>query len=253
MATVTVVGGTGEMGSRTADLLQARGHQVRLASRTTGVDAATGQGLAEAFRGADVVLDCLNLQTQSRARAVPFFRSAATNVCREAGEAGVRHLVVLSIVNVADPAPRRFTGYYTGKAVQEAVYAHAPVPTTLVRTTAWFTLARMFLEVLHAGPVRVVPSMRLQPVHPAAAAELLADVVEGEPPVERRLVELAGPEVTTAGDMALRLARADDLPGHVLPVAVPGAMRTALLPGPHVRRDLRTFEDWLHDSARRSA
>lgn len=253
MATVTVVGGTGEMGSRTADELQARGHDVRRAARSTGADASAGAGLAEAFAGADVVVDCLNLMTQSRSRAVPFFRSAATNICRAAAEAGVRHLVVLSIVNVADPAPRRFTGYYTAKAVQEAVYARAPVPTTLVRTTAWFSLAGMFLDLLHAGPVRVVPSMWLQPVHPAAAAELLADVAEGEPPAVRRLVELAGPEVLTAGEMASRLARADDLRGYVVPVPLPGAIRTALLPRPHVHRDARTFADWLQDPARRTA
>lgn len=250
MATVTVLGGTGEMGSLVADRLEERGHDVRRAARSTGVDVGSGEGLAMALVGADVVVDCLNVLSQSRAQAVPFFTRAASNVSRAAGAARVGHLVVLSIVNVADPVPRRLTGYYAGKAAQEAVYAEADVPVTLVRTTAWFTLARMFLDMLQVGRVRPVPSMRLRPVHPGAVADLLADVASGEPPATRRLVELAGPEVMTSGAMARALAHADGIPGPVVPVPLPGAARSALLPGSYVPTDDRRFEDWLHDPQR---
>jgi uncharacterized protein YbjT (DUF2867 family) len=247
---IVVLGATGEMGVRVADLLEERGHVVRRASRSTGVDVVSGTGLAQALDGAGTVVDCLNIQSQRRSRAVPFFSGAAGRVAEAAAQAGVAHLVVLSIVNASDPAPRRFTGYYAGKAAQEAAYAGSSVPVTLVRTTAWFSLARMFVGIARVGPLRLVPSMRLQPVHPEAVAVLLADVAAGEPPRRRRLVQLAGPDVLTSGAMAGALARADRLPGRVVPVPVPGAMRRALLPRPGTPSDARTFADWIDDPAR---
>lgn len=249
---VTVLGGTGEMGAAVADRLEHRGADVRRAARSTGVDVATGAGLAEALAGADVAVDCLNVLTQSR-RAVAFFAGAAARVARAADAAGVRHLVVLSIVNAADPLPRRLTGYYAGKAAQEAVYhAGSKVPVTLVRTTAWFTLAQMFLDMGRVGPVRVVPSMQLRPVHPDAVADLLAEVALGEPPEARRLVQLAGPEVISSGRMASALAGADDLSGRVVPVPLPGAAGRALVPraDQQVMTDPRTFSAWLEDRRR---
>jgi uncharacterized protein YbjT (DUF2867 family) len=249
MVTV-VLGATGEMGARVADLLERRGRPVRRASRSTGVDVLSGAGLAEALEGADVVVDCLNVQTQRRSRAVPFFSGAARRITGAAAQAGVGHVVALSMVNASDPAPRRFTGYYAGKTAQEAVYSRSQVPVSLVRTTAWFGLAQMFLEIAHLGPVRLVPSMQLQPVHPEAVAAVLADVAAGEPPQGRRLVQLAGPQVLTSGAMAAALARADRLPGRVVPVPLLGPMRTALLPRPGTPTDARTFADWVDDPAR---
>ena len=247
---IVVLGATGAMGAAVSTLLEERGHTVRRASRSTGVDVTTGASLAEACAGADVVVDCLNVVSQRRGVAVPFFAGAARRVSETAQEAGVCHVVVLSIVNVSDPAPRRFTGYYAGKAAQEAVYARAEVPVTLVRTTAWFTLARMFLDMGRVGPLRVVPSMLVQPVHPDAVAALVADVAGGKPPRGRRLVQLAGPEVLSSAAMATALARADQLGGRVVPVPLPGAIRTALLPRPEVTTDGRTFGQWLDDPVR---
>lgn len=130
------------------------------------------------------------------------------------------------------------------------MYARSRVPVTLVRTSAWFTLAQMFLGIGRVGPLRVVPSMGLQPVHPDAVADLLAEVALGEPPAVRRLVQLAGSEMMTSGAMARALAREDGIPGRLVTVPLPGLMRTALLPGEHVTTDARRFDDWLHDPRR---
>jgi hypothetical protein len=119
------------------------------------------------------VVDCLNVVTMSRRTAVSFFAGAASRVADAAATAGVGHVVCLSIVNVTDPAVRRLTGYYAGKAAQEEAYAAGPVPLTLARTTAWFSLAETFLSQIRIGPVAVVPGLRLQPVHPCAAAEFV--------------------------------------------------------------------------------
>ncbi|WP_299446260.1 SDR family oxidoreductase [uncultured Phycicoccus sp.] len=254
---VVVLGGAGEMGARVASLLEASGDDVVRASRSSGVDVTTGAGLDEALAGADVVVDCVNRMTMSRARSVGFFGSAARRVAAAAATAGVGHLVVLSIVNVTDPAVRRAAGYYAGKAAQEATYVAADVPVTVVRTTAWFTLAETFLGQLRAGPLAVVPRIGLQPVHPDAAAGLLAEVVRSGPPtgpasrdgVATR--ELAGPERTDAVAMARAVAQARHPGVRVVGVPAPTAgLRTGLLPGPEVPLDGRRFADWLTDSGR---
>jgi hypothetical protein len=141
----------------------------------------TGAGLEAALAGADTVVDCLNVVTMSRRTAVSFFAGAATRVSDAAATAGVGHIVCLSIVNVTDPTVRRLTGYYAGKAAQEQAYAAGPVPLTLARTTAWFSLAETFLSQIRLGPLALVPGLALQPVHPLAAATFVADAVESGP------------------------------------------------------------------------
>ena len=252
MGRVVVLGGTGAMGAAVSGLLRDRGHDVVVASRATGVDVSTGAGLDEALAGADTVVDCLNVTTMSKKKAVDFFTSAATNVATAAATAGVGHMVCLSIVNVTDLGVRRATGYYAGKAAQEEAYAVGAVPLTLARTTAWFTLAETFLSQLRIGPVAVVPGMRLQPVHPAAAAAFVVDAVEsgppsGSPPSPRPEVrQLAGPERHDAAAMARAVARTRHPGVRVVRLPLPMVgLRDGLLPHPEVTTDLRTFSDWL--------
>jgi uncharacterized protein YbjT (DUF2867 family) len=255
MRRVVVLGGTGEMGAAVATLLRDRGDEVVAASRATGVDVTTGAGLDEALAGADTVVDCLNVTTMSKKKAVDFFTSAATNVVTAAATAGVGHIVCLSIVNVTDPGVRRATGYYAGKAAQEEAYAAGPVPLTLARTTAWFNLAETFLSQIRVGPVAVVPGMRLQPVHPAAAAAFVVDAVEsgppsGSPPGPRPEVrQLAGPEQHDAAAMARAVARTRHPGVRVVRLPLPMAgLREGLLPLGDVPTDPRRFSDWLAEA-----
>lgn len=249
MSRVVVLGGTGEMGARVATVLEARGHDVVRAARSTGVDVTTGAGLDDALVGADTVLDCLNVVTTSRADAVAFFEGAARRVRAAAERAGVGHLVVLSIVNTTDPTVRRAVGYYAGKAAQEEAYEETTVPVTVVRTTAWFTLGETFLSQIRLGRVAVVPRLRLRPVHPDAAASLLADLVARGPGTP--LLELAGPEEVDAAEMARAVAAARHPGVRVvgLPLPVRG-LRDGLLPGPGVAVDDRRFGAWVAAGAR---
>lgn len=248
MSRVVVLGGSGAMGAQVSRLLRERGHDVLAASRATGVDVRTGAGLEAALSGADTVVDCLNVVTMSRRTAVSFFAGAATRVADAAAAAGVGHIVCLSIGNVTDPAVRRLTGYYAGKAAQEEAYAAGPVPLTLARTTAWFSLAETFLSQIRLGSLALVPGLALQPVHPLAAATFVADAVESGPattlgPAVR---QLAGPQVMDAAAMARAVASARHPGVRVarLPIPVRG-LREALLPSADVACDRRTFEEWL--------
>ncbi|MGL5930646.1 MAG: SDR family oxidoreductase [Dermatophilaceae bacterium] len=250
MKRVVVLGGTGEMGSMLVPLLHERGHEAVGVSRSSGVDVVTGAGLDDALSGADIVVDCLGPPAGSMRAAQRFFADAATRVARSAAGAGVRHLVCLSIVGATSPGAQRLGGYYRGKAAQERTYADGTVPTTFVRTTQWFTLVGQLLEQFRAGPVALVPRLRFAPVHPEAAAALLADTVDAAPPENgSAAAEVAGPEVVDAATMTRGYAQARGLGVRVVGAPLPRSLRDAMLAGPTVPTDPRRFADWLRDEA----
>lgn len=242
---VVVLGASGEMGRAVSDVLDGDEHEVVAASRRTGVDAVTGTGVDAAFAGADVVLDCLNILTARKRTAVEFFTTTASNVVAAASRAAVPHVVLLSIVNVTDEIPRRALGYYAGKAAQEESYLGSGLPVTVVATTAWFSLAEQFLHQVALGPLSLVPTMDLQPVHPDAARDELVAAVLSGPDTAR--VELAGPERIRADTMARQLAAATGSRQRVVGIPFPNkAFRHgSLLPKGRVRQDPRTFAEWL--------
>lgn len=97
---IVVVGGTGLIGSQVSALLPEGGHEVVQAAPSTGVDTLTGEGLAAALTGADVVVDVSNSPSFDTEPALDFFTRSARNLFAAEKEAGVRHHVALSIVGV---------------------------------------------------------------------------------------------------------------------------------------------------------
>ena len=242
---VIVLGAGGEMGSRVCALLEARGHSVGRASRRTGVDAYSGAGLVDAFRGADAVLDCLNVQTLSRRRAVRFFSTTARNVATAARQAQVEHVVCVSIANVDDPAVSRRMGYYAGKAVQASVYREAGIPVSIVSSTQWFELARTLLHQIRLGALAFVPHLLSRPVAADSVAAILADVVAGR--VVRGSLVVAGPERLDMVDLARRVAAVEEPSTRV--IGIPGLGRAvrsgALIPRGDALIDSVRCDDWL--------
>ena len=116
---IVVLGGNGTMGARVVRLLELAGHEVVAASRSTGIDAYAGTGLADSFAGADAVVDCLNIVSMKANVCVDFYETTARNVIRAAEDARVAHLVCVSIVNARNPEINRRMGYYRGKAAQK--------------------------------------------------------------------------------------------------------------------------------------
>lgn len=242
---VAVVGASGAMGREVTRRLRSRGHDVVEASRSSGVDAYTGAGLMAAFAGADAAVDCLNTTTASKSRAVDFFTTTARRISRAATGAGVPHLVLLSICNVADPVVRGGLGYYAAKAAQEDAYAASGRPVSVVATTQWFTLVEQMLARARIGPLALVPSLLVQPVHPGAVADLLVEIVEAGAAAPAR-VELAGPERLRADDMARQLATVTGRGIHVVAVPYPGRrFRNGALVPHAARIDERRYAEWL--------
>ncbi len=249
---VIVLGGNGNMGKRVVGLLKETGHEVVATGRSAGVDAYTGVGLTAAIRGADAVVDCLNVPTTNAAKAIDFYEKTARNIIRTAEQEQVKHLVCVSILNARKPEVNRRMGYYRGKAAQEARYQNAKVPTTIVRSTQWFELAETMIEQLAIGPVAVVPHMDSQPVAADAVARLVLSAVEAGKNAPAGL-ELAGPEPRNMANLARLVSRNNAASrnggphSRVIGFPVPGVkvLNGGLLPSVEVPRDSTTFEQWL--------
>lgn len=199
---ITILGATGTLGRLVADHLTAAGLDVVPASRTSGVDAATGAGLEEALAGSEVAIDCLNVETMSARRAVPWFTTAATHVASTARRTGVRQVVCVSIAGASDPRVHGRLGYYRGKAAQEATYRSSAIPVTLVHSTQWFELVPDLVRRASLGPVTILPTMRMAAVAADSVARLVADQAVAAPPSKLREVAIRGPEVATGAEIA---------------------------------------------------
>lgn len=237
---IAVAGGTGVAGRYVVEALRARGHAPVPLSRAEGVDLVTGAGLDAALAGAEAVVDVSNVATTRKSVAVGFFEAAGRNLAAAAGQAGVRHLVVLSIVGI----DRVRYPYYAAKLRQEEVVRSGPLPWTILRATQFHEFAGQMLANL-PGPLATVPTAPVQPVAVREVADALADLVLGAP--RGMAPELAGPREESLTDMARRVIAA----GHarrrpVLPLYFPGGMSAGgLLPAGPGSRGTLTFTEWL--------
>src|SRR5215510_13164957 len=108
---IVVIGGTGRIGSKLVALLRQRGHEVLAASPNSGVNTLTGEGLADAVAGAQVVVDVANSPSFEDKAVMDFFQTSGRNLLAAETKAGVRHHVALSIVGT----DRSVNGYFRAK------------------------------------------------------------------------------------------------------------------------------------------
>jgi uncharacterized protein YbjT (DUF2867 family) len=93
---VVIVGGSGLIGAKLAKNLHELGSEVIAASRRSGANAMTGEGLPEALAGAQVVVDVMNSPSWEDAAGLRFFETSTRNLLAAGAKAGVRHHVALS-------------------------------------------------------------------------------------------------------------------------------------------------------------
>ncbi|GIG68464.1 SDR family oxidoreductase [Phytomonospora endophytica] len=186
---IAVIGGTGLIGSQVVGILDAGGHEAVPHSPSSGLDLLSGQGLAEALEGSDVVVNLTNSPTFDEA-SLAFFQTTMDNLVAAAATAGVGHLVILSIVGV-DQVPE--LDYYRAKTLQEDILKAGPVPYTIVRATQFFEFVDAVLSWTSDENTVHLP---VTPVQPMAAADVAAAVAEAsvEAPLQG-VRNVAGPEV----------------------------------------------------------
>jgi len=186
---ITVIGGTGLIGSQVVKLLNASGHEAVPQSPSSGVNLLSGEGLPEALKGADVVVNLTNSPTFDDASRA-FFRTTMDNLLAGAKVADVGHAVILSIVG-ADRMPG--LAYYRAKVLQEDILKGGPVPYSIVRATQFFEFMPSVLSWTADENTVRLPATLVQPIASADIAQAVADVGAGRPLGGTRNV--AGPEV----------------------------------------------------------
>jgi len=196
---IVVIGGTGLIGSQVVSNLKAASHDVRAASPNTGVNAVTGEGLAEALKGADVVIDVANSPSFADEAAMDFFVRAGRNLAEAEKNAGVSHHVALSVVGTELLLD---SGYFRAKLAQEELIASAGVPWTLVRATQFFEFVAAIAGAALVDGIARVTSASIQPIASADVAAKVAEAALASP--RKGMIEIAGPERLPMVDLVRR-------------------------------------------------
>jgi uncharacterized protein YbjT (DUF2867 family) len=187
---IVVIGGGGLIGKKLVSKLQELGHEAIAASPSSGVNAVTGEGLAEALVSAQVVVDVTNSPSFEDAAVLEFFEKSSRNLLAAEADAGVAHHIAVSIVG-ADRIPD--SGYMRAKVAQEKLIQSAGIPYTIVRATQFFEFIGTIIAQFPTDEQTVhLPSAFIQPILSEDVADALVDITLGAP--VNGIIDLAGPD-----------------------------------------------------------
>jgi len=187
---IVVIGGSGLIGSNIVNRLRLNGHEAVAASPGTGVNTITGEGLAEALAGAQVVVDVANSPSFEDRAVLEFFETSGRNLLAAEAEAGVEHHLALSIVGT-DRLPDN--GYFRAKLAQEALIKASKIPYTILRATQFYEFIEGIVNAGDdgSGTIRLSPAL-IQPIAADDVSAVLADLAVGAP--LNGTVEVGGPD-----------------------------------------------------------
>jgi uncharacterized protein YbjT (DUF2867 family) len=207
---IVVIGGTGLIGSKTVAILRQGGHEVVAASPNTGVNTITGEGLAEAVAGAQVVMDLANSPSFEDKAVLEFFETSGRNLLPTEAAAGVRHHVALSIVGT----DRSDNGYFRAKLAQEKLIEASGVPYTIIRSTQFLEFLRGIADASADGNIVRLPPGLFQPIAADDVAAIVAEVALAAP--RDGVVEIAGPERAPFNEIVAHYLKAVGDPRQVV-------------------------------------
>lgn len=242
---IVIIGGTGFIGSRLAAKLRSEGHEVIAASPSSGVNAFTGQGLAEAVEGAYAVVDVSNSSSLDDRAVMHFFQTAGQHLLEAEAAAGIRHHLVLSVVGTD---LLQESGYFRAKRVQENLIKESGIPYTIVRSTQFFEFIAVIAQSATRGSTVYLPSAWIQPVAADDVVDTLADLMAGVP--LNTTVELAGPEKFRLDDLVRRYLVLNQDPRQIvldLNATYFGASLSdhTLIPSVNSRIGSKRFDEWM--------
>jgi uncharacterized protein YbjT (DUF2867 family) len=241
---IVVIGGTGLIGSKLVNKLAEDGHEPVAASPNSGVNSVTGEGLAEALEGTQVVVDVSNSPDWDDDAVMHFFQTSTRNLLEAEATAGVGHHVALSVVGTERLAE---SGYFRAKIAQEELIRGSSIPYSIVHATQFFEFIKSIAAAATDGNTVRLPPALIQPMAADDVAGALARVAAG-PPLNGT-VEVAGPEQFRLDELIRGALRARNDPREVVtdPEAryfgiAPG--ERTLLPADDAQLGQIRYEDW---------
>ncbi len=245
---IVVIGGSGLIGTKLVNRLRQHGHEVVAASLSSGVNILTGEGLAEALAGAQVVVDVANSPSFEDKAVLEFFETAGRNLLAAEAAAGVGHHVALSVVGT-DRLPA--SGYLRAKMAQENLIKASKIPYTILRSTQFFEFISGIAKSSTVGQMVHLSPALVQPIASDDVAAALADVAVRAP--VNGTIEVAGPEPIRLDELVRRFLRANrdarnvttDVHAHYFGTELNDQ---SLTPGENPSIGPTRFEDWLSRS-----
>jgi len=249
---IVVIGGTGLIGSRLVKKLREHGQEAVAAAPRTGVNSLTGEGLADALKGASVAIDVTNSPSWEDAAVMQFFETSTRNLLAYGAAAGVRHHVALSVVGTERMLE---SGFFRAKLAQENLIKASSIPYSIVRATQFFEFVKKIADLSMEGDKVRLPPVLFQPMAADDVASALAGIAMN-PPVNG-IIEIGGPEQFRMDELVRRhLAARKDPRGvisdpHARYYGIQVSERT-LVPGKDAQLGNTRFEDWLIRDAKQT-
>jgi uncharacterized protein YbjT (DUF2867 family) len=169
---IVVIGGSGLIGSKLVNKLLQLDHTAIAASPTSGIDTITGEGLSEAMKDADVVVDVSNSPSFEDKAVMEFFRRSTMNLLTAATYSNVKHYIALSVVG-ADRL--QGSGYLRAKFAQEELIRLSGIPYTILRSTQFFEFASRIAQSATIGNEVHISTGAMQPIATDDSRQLIAD------------------------------------------------------------------------------
>ena len=251
---IVVIGGTGLIGKKVVTNLHQHGHEVVAAAPSTGVNTLTGEGLADALAGAQVVVDVANSPSFEDEPAMEFFETSGRNLLAAEKTAGVRHHVALSVVGtdrLTGSGPGSLSGYFRAKLAQENLVKASGILFTIVRATQFFEFVKGVAQSATDGSTIRLSSVLMQPMVSDDVAAAVTDVALGQP--VNGLIEVAGPDQIRQDELVRQFLSATGDARKVITDVNAGYFGIAvndesLVPGGGARLGKMHFSDWLSRS-----
>jgi len=250
---IVVIGGTGLIGSRLVSKLREQGHEAVAASPNSGVNSITGEGLAEAVKGAAVVVDVTNSPSWEDAAVMAFFETSTRNLLSYGAAAGVKHHVALSVVGTERLLA---SGFFRAKMAQENLIKASSIPYTIIRATQFFEFVKGITDFATEGNKVRLPTALIQPMAADDVAAAVGRFATGTP--VNGMVEIGGPEKSRLDELARKYLTANKDPREV--VTDPSASyygvvvsEKTLVPGDGALLSETRFDTWLAKSEAKAA
>jgi len=249
-----VTGGTGTLGGLVVPRLRASGLGVRVLSRRSreaadGIEYVTGdllknEGIDAAVDGREIVVHL--------AGGPKGDDEATRTLVRAAERAGVKHLVLISVIG-ADRMP---LGYFRAKLGAERAVGASSVPWTVLRAAQFHGLVFTLATAMARLPVVPIPrGVRFQPVDARDVAERIVELSLAEP--SGLVPALAGPREYDLAELVGGYLKARGKRRPLLPLPVPGRVGRAYraeanLAVAGIQRGTRSWERYLIESLGRA-